>query len=112
MLSVNLTRSIGLALVIPGMIVCAPIGSHHLESDAATDAARVQAPAIPAPPGPPETFAPSLPTPPEPEAGDPHDLYGNEVTSALAKYRLDSTGSLFELHSPQIEMPRLPSPKS
>jgi hypothetical protein len=40
------------------------------------------------------------------------DLYGNEVTDAVAKYTLDPTGSLYELHSPQTELPRLGSPKS
>lgn len=40
------------------------------------------------------------------------DLYGNEVTDAVAKYKLDATGSLYELHSPQTELPRLGSPKS
>lgn len=40
------------------------------------------------------------------------DLYGNEVTDAVAKYKLDATGSLYELHSPQTEVPRLPSPRS
>jgi hypothetical protein len=40
------------------------------------------------------------------------DLYGNQVSDAVAKYKLDSTGSLYELHSPQTELPRLPSPRS
>ena len=40
------------------------------------------------------------------------DLYGNEVTDAVAKYTLDPAGSLYELHSPQTELPRLGSPKS
>ena len=40
------------------------------------------------------------------------DLFGNEVTDAVAKYKLDSAGSLYELHSPQTELPRLGSPKS
>ncbi len=40
------------------------------------------------------------------------DLYGNEVTDAIAKYGLDATGDLYELHSPQTELPRLKSPKS
>ena len=35
------------------------------------------------------------------------DLYGNEVTDAVAKYRLDSRGALYEEHSPQTEVPRL-----
>jgi hypothetical protein len=40
------------------------------------------------------------------------DLYGNDVTPAVAKYSFDATGSLYELHSPQTELPRLRSPKS
>jgi len=40
------------------------------------------------------------------------DLYGNEVIDAVATYSLDPSGSLYELHSPQTELPRLASPKS
>ena len=39
------------------------------------------------------------------------DLYGNEVTDAVTKYRLDDAGGLYEVHSPQTELPRLASPK-
>jgi hypothetical protein len=52
------------------------------------------------------TFAP--PDNPAP----PVDLYGNEVSDAVAKYSLDPGGSLYEEHSPQTELPRLASPKS
>ena len=40
------------------------------------------------------------------------DLYGNEVNAAIATYELDRTGALYELHSPQTEVPQLPPPKS
>jgi hypothetical protein len=40
------------------------------------------------------------------------DAYGNEVTNAVAEYTLDPAGSLYELHSPQVELPHLGSPKS
>jgi hypothetical protein len=40
------------------------------------------------------------------------DLYGNEVSDAVAKYRIDTAGSLYELHSPRTELPRLGSPKT
>ena len=40
------------------------------------------------------------------------DLYGNEVSDAVARYTLDPAGSLYELHSPQTELTRLGSPKS
>lgn len=39
------------------------------------------------------------------------DFYGNEVVDAVARYKLDDEGSLYELHSPQTELPRLASPK-
>jgi hypothetical protein len=40
------------------------------------------------------------------------DLYGNEVTAAVATYKVDAAGTLYELHSPQTELPHLASPKS
>lgn len=40
------------------------------------------------------------------------DLLGNDVTDAVARYSLDATGSLYEVHSPQTEIPKLGSPKS
>jgi hypothetical protein len=40
------------------------------------------------------------------------DVYGNDITQAVATYKLDSTGTLYEEHSPQTEVPRLGSPKS
>ena len=35
-----------------------------------------------------------------------------KCTSAVAEYSLDPAGALYELHAPQIELPRLGSPKS
>ena len=46
------------------------------------------------------------------EIGGSVDLLGNDVTEAVATYKLDATGSLYEEHSPQTELPRLGSPKS
>jgi len=43
---------------------------------------------------------------------DSTDLYGNDVTPAVATYSLDAAGAVYELHSPQTEIPRLGSPKS
>ena len=43
---------------------------------------------------------------------DAVDLYGNEVSDAIATYSLDPAGSLYETHSPQTELPKLASPKS
>ncbi len=53
---------------------------------------------------------------PDPEvqltrAGRAVDRFGNEVTSAVATYTLDSGGSLYEEHSPQTELPKLSAPQ-
>jgi hypothetical protein len=40
------------------------------------------------------------------------DFYGNEVSPAVARYKVDPNGVLYEEHSPQTEVPRLGSPKS
>lgn len=42
----------------------------------------------------------------------PLDLQGNPVNSAVATYKFDATGSLYETHSPQTELPRLAPPKT
>jgi hypothetical protein len=49
---------------------------------------------------------------PEADPDATMDLFGNDVTDAVAQYRLDATGSLYEVHSPQTEIPKLASPKS
>jgi hypothetical protein len=45
------------------------------------------------------------------EEGD-LDTYGNEIINAVAEYSLDPAGGLYEVHAPQVEIPRLGSPKS
>ncbi len=40
------------------------------------------------------------------------DLFGNDVSDAVARYRFDATGSLYEVHSPHTEIPKLGAPKS
>ena len=59
-------------------------------------------------------FDRSAPAAPREDATDEGttDLYGNEVSDAVARYRLDAEGSLYEQHSPRTELPRLGPPKS
>ena len=40
------------------------------------------------------------------------DLRGNEVSDAVATYKLDALGSLYEEHSPTTEIPKLGEPRS
>src|SRR4029079_8482240 len=55
--------------------------------------------------------------PPDPVEGEANedeaiDRYGNRVTPAVATYQLDAAGTLYELHSPHSQLPRLGSPTS
>ena len=38
------------------------------------------------------------------------DLRGNEIARPVARYRVDARGTLYEVHSPQTEVPRLKAP--
>jgi hypothetical protein len=38
------------------------------------------------------------------------DVRGNEIARPVARYRVDERGSLYEVHSPQTEVPRLKAP--
>jgi hypothetical protein len=40
------------------------------------------------------------------------DRYGTDVLPAVAEYALDPSGALYEEHTPEIELPRLPAPKT
>ena len=40
------------------------------------------------------------------------DLQGDEVTPAVANYRFDAQGNIYETHAPHTEVPRLGSPSS
>jgi hypothetical protein len=42
---------------------------------------------------------------------EPLDFNGNEVRQAVARYKVDPAGELFEEHSPELEVPRLTPPK-
>lgn len=102
---------IGLVVVMPLLMVCA------LLTPQLACGSRIE---VPVPSHAPSTvITPKEATTPvdardqqTPDADGPVDLYGNEVTEAVAKYKFDATGSLYETHSPQTELPRLGSPKS
>jgi hypothetical protein len=47
------------------------------------------------------------------EARDPEvDLFGNEVEPAIADYRVDLRGTIYERHSPETAVARLGSPST
>jgi hypothetical protein len=48
-------------------------------------------------------------------AGEPpdrpvQDLYGNDVNDAVARYKFDAEGTVYEEHSPETEIPHLRPP--
>ena len=45
-------------------------------------------------------------------AAERRDVYGNDVTDAVATYKLDASGSVYEEHSPHTELPQLKPPTS
>jgi hypothetical protein len=105
---VSALSRIGLVVAIPMFLVCALLTPQLALSsriDATANAAQTIAIEDQAP-----TSDANHPEASEPDG--PVDLYGNEVTDAVATYRFDATGSLYETHSPQTELPRLGSPKS
>jgi hypothetical protein len=38
------------------------------------------------------------------------DVRGNEIARPVARYQVDERGSLYEVHSPETEVPRLKAP--
>ena len=105
------------AALVPIMIGCARVApeliapQHHIS--AARPATNSTAPSgnlLPSStePVPPRSFTSAR----EHEDDNETDLYGNDVSDAVAKYKLDSDGSLYELHSPQTQLPRLAPPKT
>jgi hypothetical protein len=110
---VSVIARIGLVLMIPTLMVCATLAEHKRSAEplrpfvvilpANRDAAAEMTSAV--------TGLEAQQDGQDDEIGAV-DLYGNDVTSAVATYKLDAEGSLYELHSPQTELPRLGSPKS
>jgi hypothetical protein len=56
--------------------------------------------------------APHVPPADSEQGDDLTDLSGNPVSDAVARYQFDATGSLYELHSPQTEVPHLRPPRT
>jgi hypothetical protein len=59
-------------------------------------------------------FPSKVRVPPDPAGQSrevPVDFNGNEVRQAIARYKVDPTGAVYEEHSPETEVPRLAPPK-
>ncbi len=46
----------------------------------------------------------------DPDDGTQMDLEGDEVTPAVATYKFDAQGNIYETHAPHTEVPHLGSP--
>ena len=98
---------LGGSLVVPGVM---------LERAASVTHTPVSLPQSPPMPSSSASFIESgATTPPEAplvldDAPQRLDLRGNEISRPVARYRLDDTGTLYEEHSPQTELPRLKQP--
>lgn len=83
-----------------GFVLCGPAPLISLERPSSAQA--TTAAAIPRSAG---------DAPPDEELDETVDFYGNRVIDAVAKYKLDGAGGVYELHSPQTEVPRPASPR-
>ena len=46
----------------------------------------------------------------EPDHSPEQDLYGNDISDAVARYKFDAEGTVYEEHSPETEIPHLRPP--
>ena len=95
----NVFRPLGIAVVV-ALVMCAlfSLSAHGARETAITSASHLK-------------LTPQVSDSPD-EPTSTVDLFGNDVSDAVAEYRLDATGSLYEVHSPQTEIPKLASPRS
>jgi hypothetical protein len=104
---------IGFGVITPMLIVCALFAPRLYERKPDCAVAPLSTPTFPSSAARVDTAPPAAALrQDEKNDGTAIDLYGNDVADAVAKYKLDATGSLYELHSPRTELPRLGSPKS
>jgi hypothetical protein len=87
-------------------------GAYHATVSRASRTAAARHVTVSAPATPDGSAWLRLPYPliPPPDVASHRDLYGNDVSDAVAKYTSDRRGSLYEEHSPQTEVPRLKPP--
>jgi len=79
-------------------------------SPIAATSAEITAPAVPAVEG--VAGEPQVEPGDSDDAADPRfDLFGNEIEEAVADYRFDLRGGLYERHSPDTAVPRLGTPE-
>ena len=97
---------VGLVALLPITLGCARLAPELIAPPPHAAATRPAASSTE--PLPSRTFVPAR----DREEDDEIDLYGNDVSDAVAKYKLDSDGSLYELHSPQTQLLHLGSPKT
>src|SRR5262249_10157309 len=108
---VSVSTRVGLVLTVPIFVVCGLYRSQIRPHQHTATYVSASAAAITRSEPADERFLPNA-NADRCEKDVPVDLFGNEVMPAVASYGMDATGSLYELHSPQTELPKLGSPKS
>jgi hypothetical protein len=66
----------------------------------------------PAPPAPPQAARPDRDLPKLLQMEPRTTLQGDDINDAIATYGIDDGGNLYEVHSPQTEVPSLGGPKT
>ena len=94
----------GFAATMPFVVAAAVITPRFVDSSTPADPLAIDEPAMVVPP--------SFSSDALDDDDGSTDLLGNPVSDAIARYKYDALGSLYELHSPQTEVPRLSPPKT
>ncbi len=95
----------GSSLLVPDMLFDQVTPARHYEARTAPPVASSSASLVD-----PEAVEERATSASDNDAPQRLDVRGNEIARPLARYRVDERGSLYEVHSPQTEVPRLKAP--
>ena len=100
----------GGTLAVVAVLVLGVSGGMGTERSAPQASREQLRPSVPPPPSPPED-AKSTAKLPRLLEGEPRTtLQGDDINNAIATYGIDEGGNLYEVHSPQTEVPSLGGP--
>ena len=105
MATVKVTHVLFAAVIVPLLAFSTPLVVHRAYGAALGALSTSPLPPLPSPEGFGSSAQLDLP-------GDRVDIYGNPVSSAISAYASDPAGGRYELHAPQVALPRLGSPIS
>jgi hypothetical protein len=102
----------GGTLAVVALLVLGVSGGLGTDKSVATGSRTYTAPQVPPPPSPPEAAGAAPAAPKLLEGETRTTLQGDDINDAIATYGIDEGGNLYEVHSPQTEVPSLGGPSA